>query len=259
MKSKISNPFYHILFWLVVTTILIFVFGKSWNNNLHAFYFISLLLPVVMATSYYFNYYLVPYFLLKKRYFWFGLYCFYMLVLSLYFQLIVVVFSYIYFAHFNLEEIAANIIDQIILLAFVMYAIVFTGSFFVMLQQLAERQIALEQFKIEHEKAKQQVVELISNRQKVRILFDEIIYIESLSDYINVHTENQGEIKSKERISAMAVNLPGQFLRIHRSFIINTGKITRFNSNEVEINGVILTIGRRFKEEVMKKLGEWKS
>lgn len=249
MKSKISNPLYHILFWLVVTTILIMVFGRSWNNNLHAFYFISLLLPVVMATSYFFNYYLVPYFLLQKRYFWFGLYFLYMLVLSLYFQMLVVLFSYIYFTNFNLEEIAVNIFDQIILLAFVMYAVVFAGSFLVMLQQLVERQKELEQFRNEKEKAKYQVLELVSNRQKVRIPFETIYYIESLSDYINVHTENIGEVKSKEKISALSKRLPENFLRIHRSFIINTNKLTRFNSNEVEINRVTLNIGRSYKKK----------
>lgn len=254
MKSKISNPFYHVLFWVVVTTILILVFGKSWENNLHAFYFISLFLPVVMATSYFFNFYLVPNFLLKKRYFWFGLYFFYMLVLSLYLQMIVVVFSYIYFTNFNLEEIAVNIFDQIILLAFVMYAVVFAGSFLVMLQQLVERQKELEQFRTEKEKAKQQVLELISNRQKVRIPLDNIYYIESLSDYIKVHSINQSDVTSKEKISALAERLPDNFLRIHRSFIINSNKITRFNSNEVEINQVTLSIGRSYKQQVQPVL-----
>jgi len=254
MKSKISNPFYHIVFWLLVTTILIMVFGRSWNNSLHAFYFISLLLPVVMATSYFFNYYLVPYFLLKKKYLWFGLYFFYMLVLSLYLQMIVVLFSYVYFTNFNLEEIALNVIDQIILLAFVMYAIVFAGSLMVMLQQLAERQKELEQLRIEKEKAKQQVLDLVSNRQKVRIPFDDIFYIESLSDYIKVHLTNQVETVSKEKISALAERLPENFLRIHRSFIVNTNKITRFNSNEVELDSVQLNIGRSYKRHVLSVL-----
>lgn len=254
MKSKISNPFYHILFWLVVTTILIMVFGRSWNNNLHAFYFISLLLPVVMATSYFLNYYLVPYYLLKKRYFWFGLYFFYMLVLSLYLQMIVVLFSYIYFANFNLEEIGVNIFDQIILLAFVMYAVVFAGSFLVMLQQLAERQKELEQFRNEKEKVEKGFLELVSNRQLVRILYEDIIYIESLSDYIKVHLENQIEIKSKEKISTIAGKLPDNFLRIHRSFIVNIRRITRFNSNEVELNNTQLNIGRSYKKQVLNKL-----
>ena len=254
MKSRISNPLYHILFWLVVTTILILVFGRSWNNNLHAFYFISLLLPVVMATSYFFNYYLVPYFLLKRRYFWFGLYFFYMLVLSLYIQIIVILFSYIYFTNFNLEEISVNIIDQIILLAFVMYAVVFAGSFFVMIQQLAERQKELEQLIVEKEKAKQEVLDLVSNRHKVRIPFDDIFYIESMSDYIKVHSKSQPEVVSKEKISALSDRLPGNFLRIHRSFIINTNKITRFNSNEVEINQLTLNIGRSYKKNALLTL-----
>lgn len=257
MQLRITNPFYHVLFWMAITTILFLVFGKTWENNLYAFYFISLFLPVVMATSYFFNFYLVPYFLLKKRYFWFGLYFFYMLVLSLYLQLIVVVFSYIYFTNFNLEEIAVNIIDQIILLAFVMYAVVFAGSFLVMLQQLAERQKELEQLRIEKEKAKQQVLELVSNRQKVRIPFEDIYYVESLSDYIKVHLTNQSEVVSKEKISALAESLPENFLRIHRSFVINTNKINRFNSSEVEINSVILNIGRSYKStalSILKKL-----
>lgn len=252
MKSKISNPLYHILFWIVAITILVMVFGRSWNNNLHAFYFIALLLPVVMATSYYFNYYLVPYFLLKKRYFWFGLYFFYMLVLSLYFQMIVVVFSFIYFAKFNLEEFAANITDQIILLAFVMYAVVFAGSFLVMLQQLAERQKELEQFR--KEKEKDQTLELISNRRRVRILHEDIFYIESLNDYIKVHSEKQGEIISKEKISAMEKRLPDTFIRIHRSFIVNKTKITKISTSEVELNSIHLNIGRSFKKDVLSQL-----
>ncbi len=250
MKSKISNPLYHILFWIVATTILIMVFGRSWNNNLHAFYFTAMLLPVVMATSYYFNYYLVPYFLMKKKYFWFGLYFLYMLILSLYFQMIIVVFSFIYFAKFNLEEIGVNITDQIILLAFAMYAVVFAGSFLVMLQQLAERQKELERFRIEKEKAKNQVLELVSRRQLVRIPYNDILFIESLSDYIQVHCVKLGKVTSKEKISTIAEVLPQRFVRIHRSFVVNTDKVTKVTANEVYLNNVQLNIGRTYKKEV---------
>lgn len=254
MKSKISNPFYHILFWAVVTTVLVLVFGRSWNNNLHAFYFISLLLPVVMATSYFFNFYLVPFFLLKKKYFWFGLYSFYMLVLSLYFQMIVVVFSYIYFANFNLEEIATNIIDQVILLAFVMYAVVFAGSIFVMLQQLVSSRNELEQLKEEKKKMETPFLELTSNRKSVRVFYSDILFIESLADYIKVHTTSKKEITSKEKISALEKRLPGIFVRIHRSFIVNREKITSYNNNEIEIDGVVLNIGRSYKQKALEKL-----
>ena len=253
-KRNISNPIYHFLFWLVATSILVLVFGRSWNNNLHAFYFISLLLPVVMATSYFFNYYLVPYFLLKKKYFWFTLYFFYTLVLSLYFQLLVIVFSYIYFTQFNLNEIAANIIDQIILLAFVMYAIVFAGSFFVMLQQLLASKRELELLRDEKKKEENDFVELISNRKIVRINYDDIEFIESLSDYIRVHISTGEKIVSKAKISKLQKMLPVQFLRIHRSFIINVQKIKQFSSTEIELSTIQLNIGRSYKKDVVEKL-----
>ena len=249
MKLKISNPYYHILFWLVVVAVLTLVFGRSWGSGSRAFYFISLLLPVVMGTSYFFNYFLVPGYLLKQRYFWFFLYFFYTLVISLYLQMLVLTFSYIYLANFSWEVMDPNSTDTI-LLAFVMYLIVFVGSFIVMLQQLAERQRELEHFSKEREKMENPFLELVSSRQLVRIPYEDIIYIESLSDYIKVHSKTQDEITSKEKISVLAEELPEQFLRIHRSFIVNTTKITRFNANEVELNDIQLTIGRSFKKQV---------
>jgi DNA-binding LytR/AlgR family response regulator len=135
-----------------------------------------------------------------------------------------------------------------------MYAVVFAGSFLVMLQQLAERQRELEQFRNEKEKVEKGFLELVSNRQIVRIYFEDIIYIESLSDYIKVHLKNQIEITSKEKISTIAEKLPENFLRIHRSFVVNIRRITRFNSNEVELNNTQLNIGRSYKKQTMQIL-----
>ncbi len=249
MKIKISNPYYHILFWLVVVTILTLVFGRSWGSGLKAFYFISLLLPVVMGTSYFFNYYLVPEFLLKKKFVWFALYFFYTLIISLYLQMLVLTFAFVYLANFSWNGMDPNSADTI-LLAFVMYSIVFVGSFLVMMQQLAERQREIEYFKEEKEKMEKPFLELVSNRQLVRIPYEDIIYIESLSDYIRVHSAKQGKITSKVKISTLDEKLPEQFLRIHRSFIVNTVKITRFNANEVDLNGTQLNIGRSYKQQV---------
>ena len=252
MKLKISNPYYHILFWLVVATGLILVFGRPWGNASHAFYFIVMLLPVVMGTSYFFNYYLVPQFLLKKKYFWFGLYAFYTLVISLYLQMLVVIFSYAFLAKFRLEKMGQDSVDDIFSLAFVMYMVVFVGSFLVMLQQLLERQKEIDL--LEKEKMRIPMLELTSNRQTVKIPYDDIIYIESLSDYIKVHSRHRNAVVSKEKISVMAEELPEQFVRIHRSFIVNTQRITSHNANEVELDGIQLNIGRSYKKIVLPLL-----
>ncbi|MCG6186748.1 LytTR family transcriptional regulator DNA-binding domain-containing protein [Maribellus maritimus] len=49
-------------------------------------------------------------------------------------------------------------------------------------------------------------------------------------------------------MSALAEKLPGLFLRIHRSFIVNKEKITCFNIGEVELNDVLLIIRRSYKQ-----------
>lgn len=229
------------------------VFGRSWGNGLPAFYFISMLLPFVMGTSYFFNYYLVPQFLLKKKYGWFGIYFFYTLVVSLYLEMLVLTFSFIYFANFDLEKMGPNSSDTL-LLAVVMYMVVFFGSFLIMVQQLFESNHELEELKTEKKKMEKPFLELTSNRKLVRIPYENIVYIESLADYIKVHSTQNGEVSSKEKISAVEEKLPDIFIRIHRSFIVNTEKIARFNSNEMELNGTVLNIGRSFKKQVLVKL-----
>jgi len=252
-RSKLSNPFFHIAYWVFITFILNVIFGQSWGNGLQAFYFISLLLPVVMGTSYFFNYFLVPRFLLKHKYFWFALYFFYTLIISLYLEMLVLTFSFIYLANFELEQMAANSRDTI-MLAVVLYMVVFFGSFLLMVQQFLNNKKELEEMKEEKKKMEVPFLELISNRKLVRIPFDEIIYIESLADYIKIHTTTKSQITSKEKISALEEILPDFFIRIHRSFIVNRNKIARFNNNEIELHETVLTIGRSFKKQVMANL-----
>ncbi len=253
MKLKISNPFYHVLFWILVVSLLTIIFGRSWQSGLNAFYFISMLLPVVMGTSYFFNYYLVPYFLLKKKYFLFGLNFFNLVVISLYLQMLILFFSFIYLANFDFSEMQLGSKD-VLLLGIVMYLIVFLWSFLMMLQQLTEQQKEIESFRIEEEKRENAFLELLSNRQMVRIPYSDILFIESLSDYIRVHCENLGKVTSKEKISVVAEMLPSQFVRIHRSFIVNKKRISRFSAYEVEVGGVELNIGRTYKKDVVEAL-----
>lgn len=252
-RKQIGSPVFHIAFWAIVAGILTFVFGRSWGSNLQAFYFVSLLLPVVMATSYFFNYFLVPRYLLKRNYFWFGLYFFYTIVISLYLEMWVFTFSFIYLANFELGQMAPNARNTF-LLAMVLYLVVFCGSFLLMVQQLIKNNRELEVMKEESKKLEKPFIELTSNRKQVRIPYDEILYIESLADYIKVHSTENREITSKERISVLAETLPEYFVRIHRSFIVNRQKVTGFNNNEIEMGETVLTIGRSYKKQALEKL-----
>ena len=89
-----------------------------------------------------------------------------------------------------------------------------------------------------------------SNRQLININLDDILYIESMSDYVKIHLEEQ-VIISKQRISHLQEKLAGEgFLRIHRSFLVSIASITAFTNEEIHIGAQRLPIGRTYKQAV---------
>ena len=252
MNKKSENPYYHIAYWVFVIVVLTLVFGFSWGNNSAAFFFVSMLLPIVLGTSYVFNYILVPKYYLNKRHLRFALYTFCTAIISLYLEMMVLLLSYVYMVNLNFHNVSPNA-SQIFLLAVVLYLLVIAGSFFVMMNQIIENRQVIQQLLDEKEKMKKSFLEIISNRKKIKIPYGEIIYIESLSDYIKVVTINN-EFASKDKISRLAEILPDIFLRIHRSFIINTDRIKEVSYDELLVDDVRLNVGRSYRKVVKETL-----
>ena len=252
MKIKSSNPIYHLVYWLFVLAILLLVFGQKWANSVAAFYFISMLMPIVLGTSYFFNYHLVPTFLLKKRHLRFTLYTVYAISVSLYLESIVLMYSYVFQGQYSFHPMAPNASDTV-LLAVILYLLVIMGSIILMIKQIKEKQLLIEHLNKENKKVVAGVLELKANRKLLKIPYDEILYIESLSDYIQVHTRDD-KVSSKEKISHIYNRLPGTFLRIHRSYIINTQKITSAGLSEISVSNHTLPVGRSYKAEVKDKV-----
>ncbi len=93
-----------------------------------------------------------------------------------------------------------------------------------------------------------------SDRRMVKVDFDSILYIESYSDYIKIHLQNES-IVTRETISAIEAKLPkNRFLRIHRSYIICILKIQSFTNEHITVNRLALPISRTYKKEVLKLL-----
>lgn len=93
-----------------------------------------------------------------------------------------------------------------------------------------------------------------ANKKRIKVLFQEVEYIESLKDYIRIH-QASGSITTKEKISEFEQKLPPYFLRIHRSFIVNTKQITAYTAHDVEIKDKEIPIGGSYKKEVFERLG----
>ncbi|OXG07038.1 LytTR family two component transcriptional regulator [Flavobacterium araucananum] len=88
-----------------------------------------------------------------------------------------------------------------------------------------------------------------------KVNIDSILYIESVKDYIIVHQKEGIKLNAKYKISDIEMELQDKnFLRIHRSFIINLKNITAFTAYDVEIGNLEIPIGASYKEYVFKML-----
>src|SRR5215203_971583 len=87
-------------------------------------------------------------------------------------------------------------------------------------------------------------------KKKVKILFSEIVYIESQREYIKIVTTKK-EYLSKMGTQEIEELLPPHlFKRIHRSFIVSLSKIESYTADSVEVNGISIPVGRGYRESL---------
>jgi two-component system, LytTR family, response regulator len=93
------------------------------------------------------------------------------------------------------------------------------------------------------------------DRKMVKVMLRDILYIESMKDYVKVFT-TQGMLMTKQSISSVEAMLPEQdFVRAHRSYIVSIGKIKSFTQEMIGIEKTEIPIGKLFRNTVMKALG----
>ena len=247
------KAWHHIIFWILVYGILTAIFTKWAGVAMEAFYYVSLLMPVIIGTSYFFNYILVPRFLFKRRFFLFGLYSFYMLVVSLCLEMVAGVLAFLVIAYYSIDE-NGMLITDVFTMGGLLYFVVLVMSFILLIKHYFVDQMAIDSLEEKQAILDQGYFTVRSNRQTANVRLDELLYLESLGDYIEFHLENGSKISSKEKISHMEKELPDSFLRIHRSFIVNKAKISSFSREFVIMGEKELPISRSYKQDVVAKL-----
>lgn len=105
------------------------------------------------------------------------------------------------------------------------------------------------------EPRKEGYIYLRADRRMVKVLLEDVLYIESMKDYIKVVTTG-GTIITKQSITAMEAMLPERlFIRTHRSFIASVEKIRSFTAEVVQIDKTEIPIGKLYRQSVLKALG----
>lgn len=96
-----------------------------------------------------------------------------------------------------------------------------------------------------------------SGYQTVKVMMDSILYIEGLKDYVKIFTDSRKPILSLLTMKGLAVSLPAtKFLRIHKSYIVATDRITTISRNRVMIGDKWIPVGENYRDEFRKRMFE---
>ena len=95
-----------------------------------------------------------------------------------------------------------------------------------------------------------EIIFVSQGHRKIKVDLNEVRYVESFKDYINIHITNT-EIRIKENIGVFQKKLGQSFLRIHRSYIVNSAYVTGYTKHDVEMEEHELPIGSSYQEKVL--------
>lgn len=92
--------------------------------------------------------------------------------------------------------------------------------------------------------------------QKIRL--EDIKFVESLSEYVKIHLENNENVVCLMSLKNLEKKLPNDFLRVHRSYIVNLNKVTTIERNKIVFdNKVYIPVSEQYKDEFKKFLNRY--
>ena len=101
--------------------------------------------------------------------------------------------------------------------------------------------------------SKQDFIFVKSDKKVLKIKFSDISHVEAYGNYVKIMTDTT--VLTPYTLSEFLTKLPSDFLRIHKSFIINFNQLQAMEGNQLVLdNGVVLPIGKAFKKNVVDRI-----
>ena len=95
-----------------------------------------------------------------------------------------------------------------------------------------------------------------ADRKYYKINYEDLIYIEGQKAYVTFHSENNKRITALASLKDLEEKLPaGQFIRIHKSYIVSLKKIDALEGNQLEVAGEKLPVGNYYRHQVARVFG----
>lgn len=101
------------------------------------------------------------------------------------------------------------------------------------------------------------VIMIRSDKKLYRVLCREILYLESIGDYVKVFSTRMKPLLPKITLKSMVEQLPvGKFIQIHRSYVVAVDAIQYLEGNQISINDTLLPLSDSFRPMVIARLNE---
>jgi len=91
-----------------------------------------------------------------------------------------------------------------------------------------------------------------SEYKMLRVYYKDLLYLEGLRDYVALHTR-QGKLLTLQSMRSFEQNLPPGFVRVHKSYLVNTDEITSINSNTLLLGKTVIPIGLVYAQNIKGK------
>ncbi|WP_299533240.1 LytTR family DNA-binding domain-containing protein [Ulvibacterium sp.] len=238
-NSRIAT---HIIFWVGYYAL----FGLLWAGQegyMASFYLEFVLLPIRILAVYATLYFLMPKFLLKRKYVQFLVGYMIMLVSA---GILQRVFIHLFYEELLLNDFSTGLFSiRMLVRAMVL---INTTVLFVMGVKLFQLWI-LEREKNERDNEK--ILELKANRRIHRVSSGHVLYIEGLGNYVTYHLLDNSKITVYGSIKSTLSALPGNFRRIHRSYIVNKDHIKSYDLNSVEVQNQFIPRGSSANDDLL--------
>jgi len=120
--------------------------------------------------------------------------------------------------------------------------------------ELNEENKLLKEDAVSQDNSSESYINLKIDKSVRKIKISDIVFVESLRNYCRIKLIDS-EIMVLKTLTSVQELLPeSKFVRIHRSFLINIDNITSVSPSKIEINNMTIPVGRKYKDEVKKKI-----
>ena len=231
----------HILFWIGY----FLLFGYIWEkgNGYAASYLLEfVLLPVRIGVAYAAMYWLLPNVLLKKEFLKFILMFLSILLAGAMLQVVFIHFFYDRQTTMELVELfnASQLLRSMLLIN--------TTALFILALKILK--LYFEERAV-NQPVYEERIEVKADKRYYRIHPMEILYLEGLGNYVTYHLPDERKIIGYNSLKKAKDELPDYFIRIHKSYIVNSRQVISYDGNSVEIQkDQFLPIGNSYDFQV---------